>query len=92
MAQHDRPKLIPIAEWAAREFSPVPGRRNLCRWARSGRIFPAPQKVGRELWVRENAIYTQSAKTPKVAEVGELNTEDSVVNSIFLKRRGSPSY
>jgi hypothetical protein len=56
------PKKIPLTEWAARHYDPTPSAWTLRRWARGGEIQPAPERVGREWYVHENA--TRGAAAP----------------------------
>lgn len=49
------PKKIKLTEWATRNYDPVPSDWVLRRWAREGEITPAPERVGREWYVAENA-------------------------------------
>jgi Excisionase-like protein len=48
-------KRIPLPEWAAQHYSPPPSLWVLRQWARQGEIWPAPEKVGRSYYVREDA-------------------------------------
>ena len=52
-------KLITLEEWAKARYSDEasPNRDTLRRWARDGKIFPAPQKQGCKYVVPENAEY-----------------------------------
>lgn len=49
------PKKIPIEAWAARHYDPAPSAFVLRKWCRVGDIYPAPEKVGRDWYVAENA-------------------------------------
>ena len=49
------PKLIPVAAWAADRYDPPPSDWVLRRWCRDGEIYPAPERVGKSLYVREDA-------------------------------------
>lgn len=46
---------ILITEWAARNYSPAPSPAQLKSWIKTGQIFPAPEKVGRNWMVDENS-------------------------------------
>lgn len=46
---------ITVAEWAARNYSQPPSHWVLGKWRREGQIYPAPERVGREWFVEENA-------------------------------------
>lgn len=49
-----KPKIL-LTAWAARHFDPPPAERTLRVWARDGRIYPAPIKVGRSYYVEQDA-------------------------------------
>ncbi|MCC6196757.1 MAG: excisionase [Burkholderiales bacterium] len=51
-------QLIPLDTWAERRF-PIrtPHVQTIRRWAREGKIHPAPQKHGRAYYVSPNAEY-----------------------------------
>jgi len=46
---------IPLREWAAKRYSPVPSDFTLRRWARDGEIMPLPEKVGKFFYVEDTA-------------------------------------
>jgi hypothetical protein len=46
---------IPLRDWAAKRYSPIPPDFTLRRWARDGEIVPAPEKVGKFYYVDERA-------------------------------------
>jgi hypothetical protein len=46
---------VPLRDWAARRYDPVPSDFTLRRWARDGEITPAPEKVGKHYYVDERA-------------------------------------
>ena len=48
-------RKIPLTTWAAHHYSPPPSPWVLRRWCRDGEITPAPERVGREWYVREDA-------------------------------------
>lgn len=48
-------KRIPLPTWAAANYSPPPSLWVLRKWARNGEIWPAPERVGRDWYVREDA-------------------------------------
>ncbi|MBH3005906.1 excisionase [Serratia ureilytica] len=51
-------KLLTLEEWSEKTYeSKRPSIKTLRRWARSGNIYPAPEKHGREYRVKPNAIY-----------------------------------
>lgn len=49
------PKLIKLSAWAAARYDPPPSDWVLRRWARDGEITPAPERVGRDWYVRVDA-------------------------------------
>lgn len=49
---------VPLEEWASAKFGEhAPHICTLRRWARDGKIYPAPRKVGRDWLVRPHADY-----------------------------------
>lgn len=51
-------KLITLNEWCDRNYSGnQPTIQTLQRWARAGKIYPAPEKHGREYRVSEDAVF-----------------------------------
>ena len=48
-------KKIPLLEWAAARYDPVPPLSTLRRWAREGEIYPRPEKVGKQIYCLANA-------------------------------------
>lgn len=48
---------ITLHEWARRQFDKPPNRDTLRRWARDFKIYPLPEKVGREYLVTPDAKY-----------------------------------
>ncbi|MBI3146352.1 MAG: excisionase [Pseudogulbenkiania sp.] len=48
---------IPLAEWAAREFSQPPHRNTLTKWVANGHIQPQPVFIGRQYFVEEGAKF-----------------------------------
>lgn len=52
------PQLLPLADWAtARYGAHAPHINTLRRWAREGRIAPAPEKSGKTYFVEPTAKY-----------------------------------
>lgn len=49
-----KPKIL-LTAWAALHFDPAPTDNTLRTWARSGRIYPMPIKVGRSYYVEQDA-------------------------------------
>lgn len=49
---------IPLEQWASTRWGEhAPHIGTLRRWARDGKIFPAPKKVGRSYFVSQQAQY-----------------------------------
>ena len=48
-------KKIPATVWAAARYDPPPSDWVLRKWCRNGEIYPAPEKVGKDWYVLENA-------------------------------------
>jgi hypothetical protein len=46
---------ITVDQWAARNYDPAPTPWVLGQWRRAGQIHPAPERVGREWYVPEDA-------------------------------------
>lgn len=57
-----RTKLVTLDDWAKARYSEnaLPNRDTLRRWAREGKLFPAPQKQGRTYVLPENAEYVDN--------------------------------
>lgn len=54
-------RLIPLDAWAKSRFGEhAPCIGTLRRWARDGKIYPAPKKHGRSYYVDERAQYVTS--------------------------------
>jgi hypothetical protein len=51
-------KQVTLIRWAER-FDPVPHENTLRNWAREGKIYPSPIKIGRSYYVKENAIHVE---------------------------------
>jgi hypothetical protein len=62
-------KRIPLTTWAARNYDPPPSDWVLRRWCRDGEIVPAPERVGREWYVREDARRVSVATGALVARL-----------------------
>jgi len=48
---------ITLAKWAERNFDPPPHISTLRAWARDGKIYPPPLKVGRTYYVADDAVH-----------------------------------
>lgn len=55
-------KLLNLQEWASEVYASPPSLSTLRRWAREGRIFPAPEMHGKEYKVASYAIYVDPLK------------------------------
>ena len=55
-------KLLNLQEWAAEVSTTPPSLSTLRRWAREGRIYPAPELHGKEYKVQPDAIYVDPRK------------------------------
>ena len=55
-------KLLNLQEWANTTYSTPPSLSTLRRWAREGRIFPAPELHGKEYKVQPGATYVDPSK------------------------------
>ena len=53
------PRLVPLEVWAQDLLGTnAPTRNTLRRWAREGKIQPAPKRVGRRYFVEATAEYS----------------------------------
>ncbi len=53
---------ISLEKWGARNYDPPPHIDTLRGWARDGKLYPPPQKVGRAYYVDENAVFAPDAR------------------------------
>lgn len=67
-----RPKWIPLAQWAAARYDPVPSIHTLRRWCREGKIYPPADLVGVEYRVLETAEKVGAARPEYVPLVERL--------------------
>lgn len=65
---------ITLSEWAARNYSPAPSMFTLRQWARSGSIWPAPEKAGKAWYVDENAKRIDAAASSGLTLVQRLQS------------------
>lgn len=56
-------KRIRLTAWALRRFDPPPAERTLRLWVKSGRILPAPVKIGRAYYVDPDAVHIAEARS-----------------------------
>jgi len=54
--------FLTLEEWDRKNFSKPHSLNTLRCWARTGQIYPQPQKVGREYQVDENSRYVDIRK------------------------------
>lgn len=76
-------KKITLQAWAERNYDPPPSRRTLRTMVREGRISPAPELVGREYRVSEDAVVLPPKRPLRLAPVTVLQSVDPVVNDII---------
>jgi predicted site-specific integrase-resolvase len=74
---------VTLDEWAADQFRTPPSQNTLRKWAREGRIAPAPVKHGRSYYVEVEAQYSEPEK-PAVRIPG-----GSLISRIASARNGS---
>lgn len=76
-------KLLTLEEWAKRNYEqPVPSQQTLWRWARNGKIYPAPEKHGREYRVHEEAFYIN----PKSFSLARKLIQEKQIQSPLVER------
>lgn len=64
-----------LTAWAAKRYDPPPSLWVLRKWARAGEIYPAPELVGRNYYVDENArrvTEADAAGTPTASLVDRM--------------------
>lgn len=49
--------MLKLTLWAERNFNPAPHRNTLLTWAKDGKIYPLPVKLGTAYYVDEDAKY-----------------------------------
>lgn len=64
--------LVTLEEWAGDHFRTPPSLNTLRKWARDGRIAPAPVKHGRSYYVESDAKYYEPEKQPQRIPGGSL--------------------
>lgn len=80
----DRQPLIPLPDWGALNFDPVPSVRTLRSWASSGKIHPQPVLVGREYRCRPDAEYRSApARKKRRREIRVIQSRDPIVHAII---------
>lgn len=78
-------KLIPITTWAAARYDPPPSDWTLRRWARDGELWPPPEKVGKEWYVRQDARRVSAQPADDAAAHAGLSLVER------LQRKGQPA-
>lgn len=58
---------ISLEKWAEKNFDPAPAVKTVRTWARDGKIYPTPVKVGRAYYVEESAIFQNGIARPSLA-------------------------
>jgi hypothetical protein len=48
-------QCIPLSEWACLHYCPAPSPYVLRQWRERGEIHPAPERVGKQWMVRQDA-------------------------------------
>lgn len=72
---------LTLTEWAKDHFRTPPSSNTLRKWAREGRISPAPIKHGRNYYVEPNAHYREPERLDRT-------TGSSLVERVEAARRG----
>lgn len=82
-------KLLNLQEWASRVYETPPSLSTLRRWAREGRIYPAPEIHGKEYKVSPDAIYVSPSKKNQRLNTARRGNENGPVRLIDkLKKQG----
>ena len=77
-------KLISLETWLAQTYGgDAPGIATARRWARDGKIYPAPEKHGRRYFVDPDARYTDRPRRP-----GKLRLVDRIAETEIAGQRG----
>lgn len=62
-------KTIKLTTWAKRTFGEdAPCLRTLLEWGENGEIYPKPIRIGKGIWIAENAILTSMAPNETILE------------------------
>jgi len=81
--------MMPLEDWAELIYGgSAPSIHTLRRWAREGRIQPAPQKHGRMYFVRQDATYLDSRRLVRAARAGRQPCLESVMAKLAVSRAG----
>lgn len=77
-------QLVTLEEWAGDHFRTPPSTNTLRKWAREGRIAPAPVKHGRSYYVEPTAQYSE----PEPQQPARI-TGGTLINRIERARHGA---
>lgn len=62
-------KTIKLKTWAERMFGDdAPCQRTLLSWGENGEIYPPPIRIGKNVWIAENAILTSTTPNKTILE------------------------
>jgi hypothetical protein len=67
--KQDEEKYIPLLEWGARRYGSLASEYTLRQWAKSGEIYPPPQKVGNRWAVLPTAQRIVDGRLPLVSRL-----------------------
>jgi hypothetical protein len=73
-------QMLTLSEWDKRVFNPPHSQRTLQKWAREGKIYPKPKRIGREYRVQEGAVFVSSEHT---GPINVIESKDPIVNDIL---------
>lgn len=68
-------KLMNLLEWANSVYSTPPSLSTLRRWCREGRIYPAPERHGKEYRLLPDSIYVDQAKRTYALKLHDKNCQ-----------------
>ncbi len=81
--------MMPLEHWAELIYGgSAPSIHTLRRWAREGRIQPAPQKHGRMYFVRQDATYLDSRQLVRAARASRQPSIESLMAKLAVSRVG----
>ena len=76
---------ILLSEWAARHYTPPPSSWVLRQWARSGEIYPAPERVGKCWYVDETATRVTYGGYVKLDAVSQRTSGGQLPGNSILR-------
>ena len=77
--------MMPLEHWAELIYGgSAPSIHTLRRWAREGRIQPAPQKHGRMYFVRQDATYLDSRRLVRSARASRQLSIESLMAKLTV--------